>query len=104
MEQILLPNEGDRSYFDGTQFDGSQVHLDLNELVFALSRPFMALSSTPPSAHMSGLSWEMLFMETAAVPTPHVSPVPAEHRDEPPARGRDHRIPRCRGYGTGGHI
>ncbi|MED6173363.1 hypothetical protein PIB30_058599 [Stylosanthes scabra] len=52
LEQILVPCKGYRLDFDGTQFDGFQVHLDLNEPVSASSQSFMALGSTPPSAHI----------------------------------------------------
>ncbi|MED6140867.1 hypothetical protein PIB30_097607 [Stylosanthes scabra] len=52
MDQILLPGEGYRPDFDGTQFDGSQAHSDLNEPVSTPLQSFMALGGTPPSAHM----------------------------------------------------
>ncbi|MED6186489.1 hypothetical protein PIB30_067139 [Stylosanthes scabra] len=81
-----------------------QVHSDLNEPVSAPSQSFMALGSTPPSAHMPGHAWEIPFTEPTIVSTPPVSTAPAEHRDEPPACGRGRRIPRRRGCDTGGHI
>ncbi|MED6153618.1 hypothetical protein PIB30_103870, partial [Stylosanthes scabra] len=61
---------------------------------------FMVLGGTPPSAHVPGPSWEIPFMAPASVPTPPVSPAPAEHPDQPPACGRGRRVPRCRGCGT----
>ncbi|MED6183590.1 hypothetical protein PIB30_039170 [Stylosanthes scabra] len=76
----------------------------LSEPVSAPSQSFMELGSTPPSAHMPDPSWEMSFMEPTAIPTPPTSPASAEHRDEPPARGRGRRIPRRRGCDTGRHI
>ncbi|MED6182055.1 hypothetical protein PIB30_025131 [Stylosanthes scabra] len=97
--------EGDGGYRPDTQFDGSQVHLDLNEPVSGPSHVFMALGGTPPStAHVPGGSWEVPSMEPARLPTPPVSPAPAEQPDEPSARGRARRTPRYRGYGTGGHM
>ncbi|MED6180022.1 hypothetical protein PIB30_006512 [Stylosanthes scabra] len=96
ISDIML--EGDGSYRPDTQFDGSQVHLDLNEPVSGPSHVFMALGGTPPSAaHVPGGSWEVLFMEPTHLPTP-------ERLDEPPARGRARRAPRRRGCGTGGHM
>ncbi|MED6170694.1 hypothetical protein PIB30_033460 [Stylosanthes scabra] len=103
ISDILL--EGDGGYRPDTQFDGSQVYLDLNELVSGPSHVFMALGGTPPSAtHVSGGSWEVLFMEPAGLPTPTASPAQAEHPDEPTARGQARRAPRRRGCGTGGHM
>ncbi|MED6146819.1 hypothetical protein PIB30_038220 [Stylosanthes scabra] len=110
IEQILMSGVGDyRSEFedtqyDGTQFESSQVHLDLNELVSSLSQVFMALGGTPPLAHMPGPSWKMPFMDPAFVSTPPASPTLAEHPDQSLACGRGHRVPRHRGCGVGGHI
>ncbi|MED6193949.1 hypothetical protein PIB30_023965 [Stylosanthes scabra] len=81
-------HEGDGSYRPDTQFDGSQVHLDLNEPLSGPSHLFMALGGTPPSAaHMPGGSWDIPFMEHARLPTPPASPAPAEQPDEPAASG-----------------
>ncbi|MED6209315.1 hypothetical protein PIB30_053487 [Stylosanthes scabra] len=56
ISDIML--EGGNGYRPGTQFDGSSVHLDLNEPVFGPSHLFMALGGTPPSAsHLPGASW-----------------------------------------------
>ncbi|MED6170434.1 hypothetical protein PIB30_030858 [Stylosanthes scabra] len=84
IDEILMA--GDDCYrpdFDGTQVDGSQVHLDLNEPVSGPSQAFMALGGTPPSAHVPGASWEIPFMAPASVPTPPASPAPTEQSDEP---------------------
>ncbi|MED6193638.1 hypothetical protein PIB30_021469 [Stylosanthes scabra] len=43
-------------------------------------------------------------LEHARLPTPPVSPAPAEHPDEPAARGQARGAPRRRGCGTGGHM
>ncbi|MED6209568.1 hypothetical protein PIB30_055946 [Stylosanthes scabra] len=89
----------------GHQFDGSQVHLDLNEHVSGPSHMFMALGGTPPSAaHVPGGSWEVPFMEPAHLSTPPASPAQAEQTDEPAARGRARRAPSRRGCGTRGHM
>ncbi|MED6170264.1 hypothetical protein PIB30_029123 [Stylosanthes scabra] len=45
----------------------------------------------------------VLFMEPARLPTPPMSPAPAEQPDEPAARGQARRAPRRRSCGTGGH-
>ncbi|MED6120700.1 hypothetical protein PIB30_023465 [Stylosanthes scabra] len=88
-----------------TQFDGSQVHLDLNEPVSSPSHMFMALGRTPPSAaHVPGRSLEVPCMEPTRLPTPPASPVPAEQLDMPAANGRARRAPLRRGCGTGGHM
>ncbi|MED6154889.1 hypothetical protein PIB30_000391 [Stylosanthes scabra] len=95
ISDILL--EGDDGCRSDTQFDGSQVHLDLNEPVSGPSHVFMALGRTPPSAaHVSGGSWEVPFMELARLPTPPASPASAEQPEEPVAHGQS-----C---GTGGHM
>ncbi|MED6220681.1 hypothetical protein PIB30_047167 [Stylosanthes scabra] len=84
-----------------TQFDGSQVRLDLNEPVSGPSHVFMALGGTPPSAaHVPGGSWEVPFMEPTRLPTPPTSPAPAEQ----PYVGLLRKDPRRRGCGTGGHM
>ncbi|MED6120297.1 hypothetical protein PIB30_019620 [Stylosanthes scabra] len=86
--------EGDGGYRPDMQFDGSQVHLDLNKPVSGPSHVFMALGGTPPSAaHVPGESWEIPFMEPARLPTPPASPAPAEQSNEPAARGRARRAP-----------
>ncbi|MED6193489.1 hypothetical protein PIB30_019962 [Stylosanthes scabra] len=73
ISDILL--EGNGGYRPDTQFDVSQVHLDLNESVSGPSHVFMALGGTPPSAvHVPGGSWEVPFMEPARLPTPQASP------------------------------
>ncbi|MED6157502.1 hypothetical protein PIB30_023700 [Stylosanthes scabra] len=88
-----------------TQFNGSQVHLDLIEPLSGPSHLFMALGGTPPSAaHVPSGSWDVPFMEHACLPTPPASPALAEQPDEPAARGRARRAPRRRGCGTGGHM
>ncbi|MED6132972.1 hypothetical protein PIB30_023870 [Stylosanthes scabra] len=105
IDEILMP--GDDSYmpeFDGMQFDGSQVHFDLNEPVFGPSQAFMALGGTPPSGHVPVGSWEVPFMAPAILPTPPASPAPAEQPNEPAVRGRARRVPRRRGCGTGDHM
>ncbi|MED6134340.1 hypothetical protein PIB30_036193 [Stylosanthes scabra] len=103
IDDIML--EGGNGYRPGTQFDGSQVHLDLNEPVSGPSHLFMALGGTPPSAaHVPGGSWEVPFMEPTRLPTPPASPAPAEQAYEPAARGWARRAPRRRGCGTGGHM
>ncbi|MED6119000.1 hypothetical protein PIB30_007890 [Stylosanthes scabra] len=59
-EQLMsdIMHEGGSAYKPDTQFDGSPVHLDLNEPMFGPSHLFMTLGGTPPSAsHMSGASW-----------------------------------------------
>ncbi|MED6220907.1 hypothetical protein PIB30_049288 [Stylosanthes scabra] len=87
------------------QFDGSQVHLDLNEPVFGPLHLFMALGETLPfAAHVPGGSRDVPFMEHAHLPTPPASPAPAEQPDEPAARGRARRAPRRRRCDTGGHM
>ncbi|MED6106156.1 hypothetical protein PIB30_002047 [Stylosanthes scabra] len=94
LNDILIPaDSGYRPDFDGTLFDGSQVHLDLNKPVSGPSHAFMALGGTPPSAtHVPGGLWEVPLMAPARVPTP------------PAARGRARRAPRRRGCDTGGHM
>ncbi|MED6121857.1 hypothetical protein PIB30_033972 [Stylosanthes scabra] len=88
-----------------TQFDGSQVHLDLNEPVSGPSHLFMAVGRTPPSAeHVPGGSWDVSFMGPARLPTPPASPAPAEQPDELAARGWARRAPHCRGCSTRGHM
>ncbi|MED6200794.1 hypothetical protein PIB30_088718 [Stylosanthes scabra] len=80
-QQLIDDNmlEGSSGYRLDTQFDGSPVHLDLNEPMSGPSHPFMSLGGTPPSAsHVSGASWDVPFMEPARLPTPSVSPAPAE--------------------------
>ncbi|MED6170949.1 hypothetical protein PIB30_036114 [Stylosanthes scabra] len=97
LEQLMsdIMREGGSAYKPDTHFDGSPVHLDLNEPMFGPSHLFMALGGTPPSAsHMPGASWDVPFMEPACLPTPPVSPTP----------GRARRAPRRRGYSTGGHM
>ncbi|MED6108069.1 hypothetical protein PIB30_020167 [Stylosanthes scabra] len=97
--------EGGSGYRPDTQFDGSSVHLDLNEPVSGPSHLFMALGGTPPSAsHVSGASWDVPFIKPARLPTPPVSPALAEQPDEPAAPGRGPRAPRRRRCGTGGHM
>ncbi|MED6208528.1 hypothetical protein PIB30_045928 [Stylosanthes scabra] len=99
ISDILLNSDG--GYRLDTQFDGSQVHVDLNEPVSGPSHAFMALGGTPPSAaHVLGGSWKVPFMEPARLPTPPASPAPAKQPEEPTARGRARRAPRCRGYST----
>ncbi|MED6107933.1 hypothetical protein PIB30_018774 [Stylosanthes scabra] len=72
-------HEGDGGYRPDTQFDGSQVHLDLNKPLSGPSHLFMALGGTPPSAaHVPGGSWDISFMEPARLPTPPAPPAPAE--------------------------
>ncbi|MED6205263.1 hypothetical protein PIB30_016246 [Stylosanthes scabra] len=81
-------HDGDGGYRPDTQFDGFQVHLDLNEPVSGPSHVFMALDGTPPSAaHVPGGSWEVPFMKHARLPIPPASPALAEQLDEPAARG-----------------
>ncbi|MED6147028.1 hypothetical protein PIB30_040136 [Stylosanthes scabra] len=64
ISKILL--EGDGGYRPDTQFDGSPIHLDLNEPVSGPSHMFMALGGTPPSAaHVPSGSWVVPFMEPA---------------------------------------
>ncbi|MED6124026.1 hypothetical protein PIB30_055146 [Stylosanthes scabra] len=93
ISDIML--EGDSGYGPDTQFDGSPVHLDLNEPVSGPSHLFMALGGTPQSAaHVPGGSLEVPFMEITRLPTPPASPAPAEHAYEPAARGRARRAPR----------
>ncbi|MED6154955.1 hypothetical protein PIB30_001096 [Stylosanthes scabra] len=106
-EQLIsdIMCEGSSSYGPDTQFDGSLVHLDLNEPMSGPSHLFMALDGTPPSAsHVSGASYDVPFMEPARLPTPPVSPAPAEQPGEPTASGRARKAPRHRGCGTGGHM
>ncbi|MED6189883.1 hypothetical protein PIB30_100342, partial [Stylosanthes scabra] len=87
-------HEGDGGYRPDSQFDGSQVHLNLNEPLSGPLHLFMALGGTPPSAaQMPSGSWDVPFMELAHLPTPPASPAPTEQPDEPAA-------PRC---GTEGH-
>ncbi|MED6108346.1 hypothetical protein PIB30_023114, partial [Stylosanthes scabra] len=96
--------EGGSAYKPDTQFDGSPVHLNLNEPMSGPSHVFMALGGTPPSAsHVPGASWDVPFLEPAHLPTPLVSLLPAEHPGEPAAPGRARRAPRRQGCGTGGH-
>ncbi|MED6132574.1 hypothetical protein PIB30_020220 [Stylosanthes scabra] len=103
INDITLEQGG--GYRPDTQFDGSQVHMDLNEPVSGLSHVFMALGGTPPSTtHVSSGSWEVPFMEPARLPTPPASPAPAEQPYEPAARVRARRAPRRRGCGTRGHM
>ncbi|MED6119992.1 hypothetical protein PIB30_016792 [Stylosanthes scabra] len=80
-EQLIsnMMREGDSAYRPNTQFNGSPVHLDLNEPMSGPSHIFMALGGSPPSAsHVPGASWDVPFMEPARLPTPLVSPAPAE--------------------------
>ncbi|MED6164534.1 hypothetical protein PIB30_091034 [Stylosanthes scabra] len=93
MDQIVVPNDGYRP-----EFDGSQLDVDLNEPDSGPSQSFMAL------AYRQGPSWEMPLPAPAHVPTPPTSPAPAEHHDQPPAQRRGRKIPCGRGCGTGGHI
>ncbi|MED6121251.1 hypothetical protein PIB30_028354 [Stylosanthes scabra] len=89
-EQLIsdIMREGDSGYRPDMQFDGSLVHLDLNEPMSGLSHLFMALGGTPPSAsHVPGASWDVPFMEHARLPTPPVLPAPAEQPSEPAAPG-----------------
>ncbi|MED6222316.1 hypothetical protein PIB30_063173 [Stylosanthes scabra] len=66
--------EGGGGYRPDTQFDGSQVHLDLNEPVSGPSHVFMALGGTPPSAaHVPGGSWDVSFMEPACLDSTSVT-------------------------------
>ncbi|MED6160212.1 hypothetical protein PIB30_049252 [Stylosanthes scabra] len=103
ISNIML--EGGSSYRPDTQFDGSLIHLDLNEPVSGPLHLFMALGGTPPSAaHVPGGSWEVPFMESARLPTPPASPASAEQAYEPAARGRARRTPRRRGCDTGGYM
>ncbi|MED6179713.1 hypothetical protein PIB30_003513 [Stylosanthes scabra] len=96
--------EGDGSYRPDTQFNGSQVHLDLNEPVSGPSYAFMALGGTLSSAaHMLGGSWEVPFMEPARLSTPPASPETDEQADEPATRGRTRGAPRRLACGTGCH-
>ncbi|MED6146606.1 hypothetical protein PIB30_036091 [Stylosanthes scabra] len=106
-EQLMsnMMREGGSAYRSDTQFDGSSVHLDLNEPMSGPSHVFMALGGTPPSAsHAPGASWDVPFMEPARLLTPPVSPAPAEQPSEPAAPGLARRAPRRRGCGTGGHM
>ncbi|MED6179620.1 hypothetical protein PIB30_002445 [Stylosanthes scabra] len=96
-----------QAFLDGLSSPRFQhVHSDLKEPVSTPSHSFMAALALVAllSAHMSGRAWEMPFMEPTAIPTPPASPASTEHRDELPARGRGHRIPRHRGCSIGGHI
>ncbi|MED6131976.1 hypothetical protein PIB30_015126 [Stylosanthes scabra] len=103
ISDIML--EGGSGYRPDTQFDGSPVHLDLNEPVSSPSHLFMTLGGTPlPASHVPGASWDVSFIEPARLPTSPVSPAPAEHPDEPAAPGQAHRASRRRGCGTGGHM
>ncbi|MED6134559.1 hypothetical protein PIB30_038019 [Stylosanthes scabra] len=100
-----IMREGGSGYRPDTQFNGSPVHLDLNEPMSGLSHLFMALGGTPPSAsHVPGASWDVPFMEPARLPTPPVSHALAKQPGEPAAPGRARRAPRHRGCGTGGHM
>ncbi|MED6162159.1 hypothetical protein PIB30_067727, partial [Stylosanthes scabra] len=104
IDEILMPgDDGYKPDFDGTQVDGSQVHLDLNEPVSGPPQAFIALGGTPLSAHVPSASWEIPFMASASVLTPPASPAPAEQPDEPTACGWARRVPRRRDCGTGGH-
>ncbi|MED6205529.1 hypothetical protein PIB30_018517 [Stylosanthes scabra] len=106
-EQLMsdIMREGGSAYRPDTQFDGSPVHLDLNEPMSGPSHLFMALGGTPPSAsHVPGASWDVPFMELARLPTPPASPAPAEQPGEPAAPGWARRAPHRRGCGTGGHM
>ncbi|MED6191014.1 hypothetical protein PIB30_111853, partial [Stylosanthes scabra] len=105
-EQLIsdIVREGGSGYRPDTQFDGSPVHLHLNEPISGPSHLFMALGGTPLSAsHMPGASWDVPFMEPARLSTPPVSPAPAKQAGEPVAPGRAHRAPLRRGCGTEGH-
>ncbi|MED6147194.1 hypothetical protein PIB30_041848 [Stylosanthes scabra] len=106
ISEILIPVDvGCWPENDGTQFDGSQVHIDLNEPVSGPSHVFMALGGTPLSAaHVPGGSWKVPFMAPATVLTPPASPAPAEQPDEPATCGWARRVPRRRGCSTGGHM
>ncbi|MED6172633.1 hypothetical protein PIB30_051810 [Stylosanthes scabra] len=66
--------------------------------IASLSQAFLDRAPSP------GFQQMMKQILLPVVPTPLASPALAEHRDEPPARGRGRRIPRHRGCGTGGHI
>ncbi|MED6220208.1 hypothetical protein PIB30_042718 [Stylosanthes scabra] len=76
--------EGDGGYRPDTQFDGSQVHLDLNALCLVHCMCLWLLvgllhlqGGTPPSAaHVPGGSWEVPFMEPAHLSTPLASHAP----------------------------
>ncbi|MED6193565.1 hypothetical protein PIB30_020709 [Stylosanthes scabra] len=106
-EQLIsdIMREGGSGYRPDTQFDGSPVHLDLNEPMSGPSHLFMALGGTPPSTtHVPGASWDVPFMEPARLQTPPVSPAPAEQPSEPAAPERARRAPRRPGCGTGGHV
>ncbi|MED6200519.1 hypothetical protein PIB30_085927 [Stylosanthes scabra] len=106
-EQLIsdIMREGGSGYRPDTQFDGSPVHLDLNEPMSGPPHLFMALGGTHPSAsHVPGASWDIPFMEHVRLPTPPVSPAPAEHPGEPAATGQARRAPRRRGCDTGGHM
>ncbi|MED6137860.1 hypothetical protein PIB30_068955, partial [Stylosanthes scabra] len=99
-EQLIsdIMREGGSGYRPDTQFDGSPVLLDLNEPISGSSHLFMAFGGTPPSAsHVPGASWDVPFMEHARLPTPPVSPGPAEQRGEPATPGWTRRAPRRRG-------
>ncbi|MED6169564.1 hypothetical protein PIB30_022505 [Stylosanthes scabra] len=103
-EQLIsdIMREGGGGYRPDTQFDGSPVHLDLNERMSGPSHLFIALGGTPPSAsHVPGASWDVPFMELACLLTPPVSPAPAE---QPAAPGWAGRALHRRGCGTGGHM
>ncbi|MED6119489.1 hypothetical protein PIB30_012396 [Stylosanthes scabra] len=106
-EQLMsdIMREGGSAYRPDTQFDGSPIHLDLNEPMSGPSHLFMALGGTPPStSHVPGASWDVPFMEPARLPTPQVSPAPAEQLGDPAAPGRARRAPRRRGCNTGSHM
>ncbi|MED6208410.1 hypothetical protein PIB30_044746 [Stylosanthes scabra] len=106
-EQLIsdIMREGGSGYRPDTQFDGSPVHLDLNEPMSGPSHLFMALGGTPQSAsHVPGASWDVPCMEPARLPTPQVSPAPAEQPGELAVPGRARRAPRRLGCGTGGHM
>ncbi|MED6215761.1 hypothetical protein PIB30_001382 [Stylosanthes scabra] len=106
-EQLIsdIMREGGSGYRPDTQFDGSPVHLDLNEPMSGSSHLFMALGGTPPSAsHVPGASWDVPFMEPARLPTPPMSPAPAEQPGKPAAPGRARKALRRRGCSTGCHM
>ncbi|MED6197561.1 hypothetical protein PIB30_057555 [Stylosanthes scabra] len=77
-EQLIsdMTRDDGSAYRPDMQFDGSPVHLDLNEPMSGPSHLFMAL----------------------------VSAAPTEQPGEPATPGRARRAPRRRGCGTGGHM
>ncbi|MED6120400.1 hypothetical protein PIB30_020592 [Stylosanthes scabra] len=67
-------HQGHDGYRQDTQFDGSLLHVDLNEPFSGPSNLFMAFGGTPPSAaHVPGGSWDLPFMEPARLPSPSVA-------------------------------